>query len=415
MKKVVLLVVFTSLIIVGCNLKHKNKIVEKRLDIEKISADIDEIYIYGSNLNIKGNIKLDYTFKDIKLVLYNNDFIYYDLYYNKNNQDIDFWLSEEINNGIILDSIEHGNYYMFIEISTNETDDKLYYPLNNKTKYKETEYFTFSKQNNKITILNEKSYPTMKMNVEENSEKDVYDIVIDPGHGGNDPGASFSNYIESEINLQYALELKKALENIGLKVILTRNEDVNVDIYGANSRTSIPHEVCAKYFISIHINSTDDVMNYGGIEVYAPNNSNLKFASSLAKNIVESANTSYSYNQSFRVDKGVYVRTFTLSDINESINEAKEYGFNPYHITTDTNYYFVIRETGGYMTGAYVDGRDEYYAKNDYYDSNIGIESYLLELGYINYSEDLNNLLYNAKGYIAGIVKAFKEELNISS
>lgn len=154
-------------------------------------------------------------------------------------------------------------------------------------------------------------------------------------------------------------------------------------------------------------------MDYGGVEVYAPNNSNLKFASILAKNIVESANTNYSYKQSFRAGKGVYVRTFTTSDINESISEAREYGFSPYHITTDTNYYFAIRETGGYMTGAYIDGRYKDYAKNDYYNSNVGVESYILELGYINYLEDLNNLTDNAQGYITGIVNAFREELNM--
>ena len=71
----------------------------------------------------------------------------------------------------------------------------------------------------------------------------------------------------------------------------------------------------------------------------------------------------------------------------------------------------MIRETGGIVTGAYVDGRDKDYGKNLYYDSNVGAESYLLELGYINYWGDLNNLLDNSNLYIDGIVNAFKEEL----
>lgn len=416
MKKAILLVVCIILFVIGFNLKYKTKISEKRLEVQKINAEIDELYIYGRKLNIKGSIEPGFTsFKDIKLVLYNNDFTYYDLKYHINGQNIDFLVSEEINNGILLDDIKRGNYYIFIEISTEEDGklEKKYYPLINKTEYKETKYFTISKQNNKITILNEESYPTMKMVVEENKEKDIYDIVIDPGHGGDDPGATASNYYESKINLNNALKLKKALEDTGLRVILTRSEDVNVDAYGTGSRTGIPHEVWAKYFISLHVNSTEGIMDYGGVEVYAPNNSNLNFASLLAKNIVESANTNYSYKQSFKAGKGVYVRTFTSSDINESISEAREYGFSPYDITTDTNYYFTIRETGGYMTGAYVDGRYKYYAKNDYYNSNVGVESYILELGYINYPKDLNNLIDNSDGYITGIVNAFKEELNI--
>ena len=41
----------------------------------------------------------------------------------------------------------------------------------------------------------------------------------------------------------------------------------------------------------------------------------------------------------------------------------------------------------------------------------MGIESYLLELGYINCKNDFNNLLNNQDGYVTGIVKALTENL----
>ena len=75
----------------------------------------------------------------------------------------------------------------------------------------------------------------------------------------------------------------------------------------------------------------------------------------------------------------------------------------------------MLRETGGIATGAYVDGRNSKYGKNLFYNSNIGLEAYLLEIGYINNEKDLNNILDNNSGYVKGIVQTIKEELNINS
>ncbi len=55
----------------------------------------------------------------------------------------------------------------------------------------------------------------------------------------------------------------------------------------------------------------------------------------------------------------------------------------------------MLRETGGIATGAYIDGRNKEYGKNNYYNSNIGIEAYLLELGYINNDKDREHVLNN--------------------
>ena len=60
----------------------------------------------------------------------------------------------------------------------------------------------------------------------------------------------------------------------------------------------------------------------------------------------------------------------------------------------------MLRETGGIATGAYVDGRNKAYGTNKFYNSNIGIEAYLLELGYINNSNDMENLLENEDGIV---------------
>lgn len=108
---------------------------------------------------------------------------------------------------------------------------------------------------------------------------------------------------------------------------------------------------------------------------------------------------------------GVYVRTFKDWEIEDSENDAKKGGYKPYTITEYTPYLYMLRETGGIATGAYVDGRNKEYGKNEYVDSNVGVEAYLLELGYINNKSNLSNLLSNKEGYVKGIVETVKEEI----
>lgn len=403
-------VFFFLLIILVCIFlfRPKKSVYNLLKDVQDDYAFVDKYYIYGNHLNIYGSASIS---GNVSMVLKSiNEEIEIPINYDGEK----FFVSEFINDGIYLDNIPIDDYLIFLK--SVDGDSIKYYSLINNSSYNDTLYYTVTcnDKNNLINInfssKNSKKYMMLSSHVSSVFDN-YYDVIIDPGHGGDDPGASFSNHTEAQIVLDLALKLKSSLEGLGLKVGLTRDSDFYPNTYGVNSRTSLPYESHAKYFISLHLNSTDDVMRYGGIEVYAPNNSNLSFASSLAKNIVDSADISYSVNEAFNVGNGVYIRTFTSSDINNSIDDANADGYSPYPITTDTNYYFMIRETGGIVTGAYVDGRDKDYGKNLYYDSNVGAESYLLELGYINYWGDLNNLLDNSNLYIDGIVNAFKEEL----
>lgn len=82
----------------------------------------------------------------------------------------------------------------------------------------------------------------------------VQTVVIDPGHGGRDPGAiSRKGLKEKDIVLDVALELKKLLEaGMGLKVILTRESDIYIPL---ENRTVIANQQKADLFISIHANA----------------------------------------------------------------------------------------------------------------------------------------------------------------
>ena len=234
---------------------------------------------------------------------------------------------------------------------------------------------------------------------------------------GADVGAEANGYREADLALKYGVKIKRKLENMGLKVKSTRDgtegKEYNVyTVYDENGRVNVTGASRAKYVFSIHLNSIEQENSQRGVEVYAPTKANLKFAKSLADNIVKYGNTQYSgLAMKYKADNGVYVRKYTKEEIAESVSLARKKGYIPYDIKEDTPYLYMIRETGGIATGAYVDGRNPDYGKNLYYDSNVGIEAYLIELGYINDRDDLQNMISNEAGYVEGIVTAIKDEL----
>lgn len=83
-----------------------------------------------------------------------------------------------------------------------------------------------------------------------------FTVVIDPGHGGRDPGAVGSSSKEKDIVLSVALKLGELIKNNhpDVSVIYTRNKDVFVPL---NQRASIANKEHANLFISIHCNALD--------------------------------------------------------------------------------------------------------------------------------------------------------------
>ena len=202
-----------------------------------------------------------------------------------------------------------------------------------------------------------------------------------------------------------------------LKVKLTHDEkdlanDETLDEYDTHGRAVIPNEVKSKYTFSIHIN-TNTSKNVKGVEVYTPANINYDLASSIADSIVNNTKLSYSTNKLYKVSDGVYTHNFTESEIESAKKSAREKNRNIYNITTNSNYLYMIRETGGFMTGAYVDNRNKAkVGENPYYDSNIGNEAYLIEVAYMSNQNDLDILLNSINVIADSISNAIKEEIN---
>jgi N-acetylmuramoyl-L-alanine amidase len=99
-------------------------------------------------------------------------------------------------------------------------------------------------------------------------------IVIDPGHGGHDPGARGRSIEEAELVLDVALRLEKLLKGVhGVEVILTRRTDVFVPL---EERTALANREAADLFLSIHANANNNTQA-NGVETYF-----LNFASNLS-------------------------------------------------------------------------------------------------------------------------------------
>ncbi len=183
-------------------------------------------------------------------------------------------------------------------------------------------------------------------------------IVIDPGHGGNDPGASGNGIIEKELTLAISKYMYELLKNAGVDVTLTRNDDetltpterVNriLDAYGNNPDVLV---------ISNHINAGG---GDGAEVIYA-----LRNTSELSNLILDK-----------------------LQDKGQNIRKAYQR-----RLPSDTSkdYYFIHRNTG--IT-----------------------EPVLIEYGFLDStSDDVNQLKNNYRDYTEAVVDAILEYKNLKS
>lgn len=97
-------------------------------------------------------------------------------------------------------------------------------------------------------------------------------IIVDPGHGGSDPGATgVTGLREKEINLAVAKILVELLEEAGAKVLVTRSGDQSVS---NQKRIELANEAKADVYVSIHSNAYPDPESNGTETHYCPDTEN---------------------------------------------------------------------------------------------------------------------------------------------
>lgn len=100
-------------------------------------------------------------------------------------------------------------------------------------------------------------------------------IYLDPGHGGLDPGATYKDIKESDINLSICLNLREKLEYAGATVYLTREGDYDLSSIKAkrrkksdfDNRIKLINDSKADMYISIHLNSTNS-STWSGMQIF---------------------------------------------------------------------------------------------------------------------------------------------------
>lgn len=159
-------------------------------------------------------------------------------------------------------------------------------------------------------------------------------IAIDAGHGGNEHGAiGCCGDMEKDINLAIAKELKAQLEKRGAKIVMTRENDIDLSLA---DRVKIAKDKNAAISISIHANALPDgadPLKNRGTSVYYYHNQ----AKSLADNILNSM-TSQLGTQNDKVRQGSLALVRPTSSVSVLIEVA--YMINPddYELLTDVNF-----------------------------------------------------------------------------
>lgn len=174
-------------------------------------------------------------------------------------------------------------------------------------------------------------------------------LIIDAGHGGDDPGAVGNGLQEKNLTLQISTYQYERFQALGVPVAITRSTDTTLT---ASQRTKLVRDSGARYCISNHINAGGGE----GVEAIHSISTNDTFARRLAQAVAEAG-------QRFR---RVYSRAGS----------------------DGRDYYFMHRETGN-------------------------VETVILEYGFIDNAADARRLTENWRSYAEAVVRAFCNHVGV--
>lgn len=109
-------------------------------------------------------------------------------------------------------------------------------------------------------------------------------VVIDPGHGGYDPGAMYGGYNEKDITLAISQKVKKYLQKAGIKAYLTRYDDRFISLA---ERVEISNSISPAIFVSVHVNALATNTKMDGLQTYYYSSAGYKIASVIHSQLLE--------------------------------------------------------------------------------------------------------------------------------
>lgn len=269
---------------------------------------------------------------------------------------------DQVNQGLCLYQLAAGSY-TFATADQLISVDEDFIALEGYTLPRDgiRQHWTFSGQEGLLTLT-----------IEEVSTLPAgyYDIFIDVGHGGTDTGAVSDGYVEAEENLRSASYMAELLEQRGFKVTLSRDDmsiaggmEAEDNPYLAGARVDSLYRSGASYLISNHLNSGGG----SGFQIYTSVLADNTWAEAVAEQFV-SLDWYADNSNSGLIGNGMY----------------KRWTNDNHH--TGRDYYFILRETGGYALAPY-----RYKVYNDEMKAQLrrGAEGILLEYLFLDNRSDM--------------------------
>ena len=219
-------------------------------------------------------------------------------------------------------------------------------------------------------------------------------IVLDPGHGGRDPGTSYKEIInEKKIVLDFSLLLKKKLEDQGYRVFLTRDNDTFIEL---RERMKFAKGKGADLFISIHADASK-YSNTRGFSVYTISRRGLdREAEKVAKLENSLSVLSKKGLEGINLKKGRSLKDHVY--INQAFNRVKNSSFEFAEILVDK-----VSERSELLTNPHRYAGFAVLKSPNY-------PSVLVELGFITNEKDRNN--FGNKNWQSSLARKFVEAIN---
>ncbi len=213
----------------------------------------------------------------------------------------------------------------------------------------------------------------------------VRTIMIDPGHGGKDPGAVVDGVKEKDIALRHSKILGDKLEDKGFEVLYTRTQDEFVSL---EERTAMANSQKADLFISVHANSHRN-SNVRGFEVYY-----LNFAQDEDAKRVAARENSVSTQ---KISDLQYILTDLMLD--SKINESRDLAKTVYEQTANnTSSRFAKFDSNGVRQAPF------------YVLMGAQMPAILLELGYMSNDKDVN--LLQSEEYLSFLAEGLTQGID---
>lgn len=317
----------------------------------------------------------------IKGTVQNNNYNYQMLLKNK-----------DTGNEITVDTEKTSNHYYQLSLDVTNLENGTYelYLVNDNLEILTNNMNDYSRIvrahiGDKLVTMN---YDNSKVNMAIETFEYIYDVVIDPGHGGDDTGATNGKYIEKNINLEQSLYEKQRYEEHGLRVLLLRDTNNNYGTTMGNSNWELVEQkgyavgyygTVSKIVYSNHHNSSGNTSSKGW-EILVPAQStydNLlvehKIADIWSNMYIKQTNPYYRF----------YTKDYETGTANNKLN-GEIYNFEDYYaVIRIPNKLFNVKNV--IYEGAYINNNSDmywYYTQENWKQlSEIKIKAYVESIG----------------------------------